>query len=717
MFGERFNSVGARISGARSGWLSSISTLAVSAASLAVVLSMGSGVVLAKGGTAKPPPPPPPGAAGACVAQTIVATAVCAPQPPPPAAAVFTNPAFGAAVTQINGFSMTGFLQSATVASCAAGSTAGGTAVINGITVSIPSNLIIQFPANTLTWADAMCPTSGAPGSGSYTVTFAAPPVVGTVVPALGLNGSAGSVGGSTTRYPSIELRIEGNIVGPTHIAALAYASQQSVNSGSGYITSIDYATGAILVGSRLTGPGVFPNAADDRVRLVINDPFGRYGRQQSPDSRFSVDDQNPTIKAGGTGYPMCVPRVAPNPPVGLEPNPVETDPLCPQMNRPRVGSTFGCRNFASIPLIIPRGDIAPDLTATFCSAFVMRAPRETAPLPATQLNPGITGLNKSTSATDPDARQQAPFQVGDFITWSGTLLRGDTAGPAATATISVHTINANVGIFTQPGALPVYIAVGEFGVGVDPIALPKGAVLPAAINGAAQETTARLVLESSVSDITSVVDLYLIDKDPLSGPAPGTIIPDFNRWVTPEEMTGSLTFQVASAIPRTTLPFGGGITTQFDGPQLGRARIRAIKVSSVPCVQLAGGCNITASPTRYMRAVVRGLCAPTSNAAPALFDINGTAPLAAGATPQVNPNSLLVPQALFPVAATPCLQRAQFANGLYTGQYFAPVGNFIFPENVRTGAPIVPYTFWFMDFLRRGEGAGGAAALAPAPY
>jgi hypothetical protein len=34
-------------------------------------------------------------------------------------------------------------------------------------------------------------------------------------------------------------------------------------------------------------------------------------GRAQSPDARFSVDDQNPTVHAG-TGYPMCVPRTDP---------------------------------------------------------------------------------------------------------------------------------------------------------------------------------------------------------------------------------------------------------------------------------------------------------------------------------------------------------------------------------------------------------------------
>ena len=46
----------------------------------------------------------------------------------------------------------------------------------------------------------------------------------------------------------------------------------------------------------------------DGITKVQINDPFGRFWRAQSPDARFSVDDQNPTIHSG-TGYPVCVPR------------------------------------------------------------------------------------------------------------------------------------------------------------------------------------------------------------------------------------------------------------------------------------------------------------------------------------------------------------------------------------------------------------------------
>ena len=97
-------------------------------------------------------------------------------------------------------------------------------------------------------------------------------------------------------------MRVVGNIVAGTHIAGLMFASQQSANAGSGTISKIDYATGRIHVD---TGDPANPAV------LEINDPNGRFGRAQSPDPRFSVDDQNPTIHAG-TGYPMCVPRTDP---------------------------------------------------------------------------------------------------------------------------------------------------------------------------------------------------------------------------------------------------------------------------------------------------------------------------------------------------------------------------------------------------------------------
>ena len=66
------------------------------------------------------------------------------------------------------------------------------------------------------------------------------------------------------------------------------------------------------------------------------------------------------------------------------------------------------------------------------------------------------------------------------------------------------------------------------------------------------------------------------------------------------------------------------------------------------------------------------------------------------------------------------CLTRAQFANGLYTGQYLAPIGEFIYPENTLAGRPIVPANFYQQGFLVYGEsGVNGnsTAAQAPLPW
>ena len=58
-----------------------------------------------------------------------------------------------------------------------------------------------------------------------------------------------------------------------------------------------------------------------------------------------------------------------------------------------------------------------------------------------------------------------------------------------------------------------------------------------------------------------------------------------------------------------------------------------------------------------------------------------------------------------------------QVANGLEAGQYIAPVFEYIFPENVKPGDPIVPNDLWHLPFLRNGEGAGGVGPLTPAPW
>ena len=687
---------------------------AIAVVAVACFAGMGATALYAKGGTAKPPgggggaPPP---AAGACPTGSP-ATSACIMPPAGPVLPNFPAVAPALSANPSNGFAITGHVQAVTGPACGSGSTAGGTVTVNSIVITIPSDTIVQYPANTLTWGDALCG-----------------------ITPIALDGTGGT---GPVIYPGVEISVDGNIVGGTpaspHVASLVRISQQSLNSGSGYISGITFG-GAITVSTQ--GGGA--------VTLLINDPKGRYGAaQSSPDARFSVDDANPTIKAAASGYPMCVPRSA-------------ADSQCPQKNRP----TTACRNFAAsgTGFRIAGADLNTTPINGFCTGFVMKA---LAGMPGTAALP-VTSI---AGPTDPDPREMAPFEVGDFITWQGTLVH--TPGAAInTDIIWVHTIDANVGIYTQPGTLPAYIALGAMGIGVNPESA-------AAVAVAGLEATARLVVESHTSDVSSIVDFYLDDKG-FNLPAGATaLVPDvagsraneYYRWLTPESMTGTLADQasvlakgvvvVPASLVSQASAFGGGIYTQFIGPQPGRARIRAIKTpaidATVPCIATAPtiggsrGCAITQSPTRYMRAVLRSLCAPAATGAasatrdgagnliaalatvPAknldegslatspnlgrFFDINGTRANLPGAATGTYTGAGV--GAVIKQASNVCLESAQYANGLFTGQYMAPVFEFIFPENTLAGFAVIPNNFWHMGFLAYGENGRDGNSTGP---
>ena len=55
-------------------------------------------------------------------------------------------------------------------------------------------------------------------------------------------------------------------------------------------------------------------------------------------------------------------------------------------------------------------------------------------------------------------------------------------------------------------------------------------------------------------------------------------------------------------------------------------------------------------------------------------------------------------------------------ANGLSTGQYTAPVFEFLFLENVKPGDSVVPNDLWHLGFLRYGEGAADPISPATGP-
>lgn len=562
----------------------------------------GGGVVIPPvpvgGGTAKPP-------ARNLVAPVFV-PALANPFPAGtlvvPGQTVFTVPPGAINGAGVHGFDATGIIQNATVD----GNGCSGSVTIDSKVITIPCGLIVQMPANTLKWADFV----------------------------------AGGV-------PALEITLVGNKVGGTYIAALGFISQELLHGLSGTITSIDYNTGELMI--------------DGITKVLINDPFGRFGRAQSPDARFSVDDQNPTIHSG-TGYPMCVPRTRVD--QGVD------DPLCPQKNRPL--ALGGCRNFGAAGFAPPvSGELSPPvLGQIYCSQYVMKA------LPGAIVYPtgfAVNPLFARSLANDADPRQQAPFEVGDFITYSGTVMANANGGTF----ISAHTIGANVGIFTQPGTQPAYVAIDGFGIGTaDPT--------PAAVTGVAQETTNRLSLEAATTDFRTPIDIYLVDE------AVGGVIPGIlNRWVTPWEMTGEcppangLPAANGGNAPLATACNGvtGGISTSLTGPQAQRDRIRAVK----------SPLGLLSQPSRTVRVIQRSLCTPAAavNNGPGLVD----ACLAAASQ-----SAKLV------------------ANGLVAGQYLAPNFEFIFPENVKQGDIPIPYDIWHLPFIRFGE-SNGTPALTPQPW
>src|SRR3954454_2352021 len=192
-------------------------------------LLVGPAGALARGGTAKPPQ--------GAVAPWVVATL--------PTPSGIGTPAGNVSPADLHGFDDTGYLEHATVdAPSASCSNPGGTAVINGQTMTIPCNLIVQMPANTLTWSDVV--------NGPSTID-------GFVTGKL-LN----AVGGGAVEYGSYEFHAIGNIVGGKRIAGLVYLSQQSLNTGTGTIKSIDYANESLTL--------------DSGAVLKINDPNGRFG-------------------------------------------------------------------------------------------------------------------------------------------------------------------------------------------------------------------------------------------------------------------------------------------------------------------------------------------------------------------------------------------------------------------------------------------------------
>ncbi len=325
-------------------------------------------------------------------------------------------------------FDMVGFIQKATLDS-PGDLLAGGTLQVNGHTVIVPRNTILQMPALALTWQQLF--------------SMAPPP--------YGQSQTGLAMADTPAPLTTYEVHVQGNRVGDVYIAGLLFLSQQSLNNGQGFINYIDYANGELRVGGVIGDPTT-------GTRVKMNDPIGRFAPAYTLDQRFTIDEDNPTVRTS-TGYPMCFPHL--NPASGV-------DPLCPQANRPIDPSGF----YQTIFTMPPTGGL-----------------------------PGTA-----------DPMFAAPFEIGDFVTYAGTLMKDGqqpSAGPLpagglAATYIAAHTIIDNVGIFTTEGTNPAYVAtdVMILGVGGTPIL------------GLPQEAIGRTRFEGFSTDTSRPVSLFGIDVD-----------------------------------------------------------------------------------------------------------------------------------------------------------------------------------------------------------
>jgi len=333
-------------------------------------------------------------------------------------------------------FDINGFLQTATLDGKGTGAHQGGHLTVNGQLVTVPAETIVILPANALTWAElfTQAPAPYGPSQTGLAMSDSPAPITTYEVHVIG-NRVLGGGGGADV-----------------YVAGLIYIAQNGLNSGAGFINFMNYATGEMEVG------GVI-GTANTGTKVQINDPSGRYGRVMSPDPRFTVDADNPTI-ASGTGFPMCFPRSAP-PPAGAG------DAACPESQRP--------------------------LAAVGYAATIQMTDPVNAP------------------GASPDPTKQAPFEVGDYVTFAGTLVN-TSATPTqlvagAPTYVSAHTIINNVAIFTWPGTNPAYVFTEVALIGTGGLTV-----------AGAGEAAIRTRFEGMTTDPSRNVHLYGIDLNPADG-------------------------------------------------------------------------------------------------------------------------------------------------------------------------------------------------------
>ncbi|KAH8788249.1 hypothetical protein F5883DRAFT_657886 [Diaporthe sp. PMI_573] len=253
----------------------------------------------------------------------------------------------------------------------------GGSIIVNGFTMNVPKNLLVQFPAAWVPWRDFIA---------------------------------------SKSEFLGFETLVIGNTVNGVPQVAQVQLYEFFEGLSSGFVESLDYADGSMKIQN---GP---------TVRIADRNAVFSVGHTGAP--FMNADDSSPSISSF-SGFPMCIPRS-------------QTDPLCPLTNRPFAG-------------------------------------------------PG--------TFTAPDPLAMAPFQVGDFITFSG-FRRGSEV-------IAFSIVAQNVQINTLGDIVYIRMELGLLGID----------------NPSANAEIAESRFIGFTSNNRATVSLYAMDVNPCTGAVTNRII------------------------------------------------------------------------------------------------------------------------------------------------------------------------------------------------
>jgi hypothetical protein len=339
--------------------------------------------------------------------------------------------------------------------------TSGAKVTVRGIDVILPSNLVITMPGGYLTAEQLF--------RGRNFQTPETPVRTGLALTEMvdaDFACPAASAAGKKCPLPPGEIELSGNIVSvggaQQYVAGTARISQGALHIGGGFIRSIDSASGFFTVGADM---GTAPTA-----RLRLNDPEGIYGPKPplaKPlllDMRFSLDPGNAPVHAM-TGFPVCLPDSA-------------RPAVCPATNRPAPG--------------------APNYRRFTCG-----------PSPVGVTEPVHPGCDPSLPV---------PLRVGDYVNYVGML---DKDRDDQSYFVSLHGLEAQLGVYTSPGLDPAYVFIEEALQGTMGARWPldAGTQIP-------QEATSAFKLIGFTSDPSRTISVEIFDDDTNVNPLNPTLAP-----------------------------------------------------------------------------------------------------------------------------------------------------------------------------------------------